>query len=294
MNLLLDIIKQGEVGLRKPNNVSAVPHRSPFRYPGGKTWLVPYTRQWLRSLNPPTKSLVEPFAGGAMVSLSALFDGLTTDITLIEKDLAVGSVWQTIAGGGADELAQLIVDFELTEQNVLALFEAAAYTSDVVEKAFATIVRNRVQRGGILAPGASLVRNGENGKGLKSRWYPETLRNRLLDLHSYHSHIEFLSTDGIEYMKTSSENSELVWFIDPPYTVAARRLYVHSDIDHEALFEATSKLKGHFLMTYDKADDVIQLARKHSFELAEVAMRNTHNAVMTELLISRDLSWFNN
>ena len=24
-------------------NVSAVPHRSPFRYPGGKTWLVPYT-----------------------------------------------------------------------------------------------------------------------------------------------------------------------------------------------------------------------------------------------------------
>jgi hypothetical protein len=28
-------------------NVSTVPHRSPFRYPGGKTWLVPRVRDWL-------------------------------------------------------------------------------------------------------------------------------------------------------------------------------------------------------------------------------------------------------
>ncbi|MBN2594284.1 MAG: hypothetical protein JXA81_12320, partial [Sedimentisphaerales bacterium] len=31
-------------------NVASVPLRSPFRYPGGKTWLVPYVRQWLSSL----------------------------------------------------------------------------------------------------------------------------------------------------------------------------------------------------------------------------------------------------
>ncbi len=31
-------------------NVAMVPMRSPFRYPGGKTWLVPRIREWLGSL----------------------------------------------------------------------------------------------------------------------------------------------------------------------------------------------------------------------------------------------------
>src|SRR5438309_2220482 len=52
----------------KPVNVSSVPHRSPFRYPGGKTWLVPYIRDWLRSKQHPPAHLIEPFAGGAVVS----------------------------------------------------------------------------------------------------------------------------------------------------------------------------------------------------------------------------------
>ena len=31
-----------DVSPTEPVNVASVPHRSPFRYPGGKTWLVPY------------------------------------------------------------------------------------------------------------------------------------------------------------------------------------------------------------------------------------------------------------
>jgi DNA adenine methylase len=57
-------------------NVASVPHRSPFRYPGGKTWLIPRIRTWL--LSHPTKptELIEPFAGGASVSLAAVFEDL--------------------------------------------------------------------------------------------------------------------------------------------------------------------------------------------------------------------------
>jgi DNA adenine methylase len=32
-------------------NVASVPQRSPFRYPGGKTWLVPRVRRWLLDLH---------------------------------------------------------------------------------------------------------------------------------------------------------------------------------------------------------------------------------------------------
>lgn len=48
-------------------NVASVPQRSPFRYPGGKTWLVPLIRQWLISLPKRPAELIEPFAGGAIV-----------------------------------------------------------------------------------------------------------------------------------------------------------------------------------------------------------------------------------
>jgi len=34
-------------------NVASVPQRSPFRYPGGKTWLIPVVRKWLKQSKRP-------------------------------------------------------------------------------------------------------------------------------------------------------------------------------------------------------------------------------------------------
>src|SRR5258706_15443167 len=64
----------------KPVNVASVPQRSPFRYPGGKTWLVPYIREWLRSQRSPPSRLIEPFAGGGIVSLTAAFERLAKHV----------------------------------------------------------------------------------------------------------------------------------------------------------------------------------------------------------------------
>src|SRR5438552_126943 len=58
----------------KPVNVASVPQRSPFRYPGGKTWLVPYIREWLHSKRQRPSRLIEPFAGGAIISLTSAFE----------------------------------------------------------------------------------------------------------------------------------------------------------------------------------------------------------------------------
>ena len=44
-------------------------------------------------------------------------------------------------------------------------------------------------------------------------------------------------------------------------------------------------------MTYDNADDLVSMAEKHEFQTRTIAMKNTHHAVMNELLIGRDLSW---
>lgn len=57
----------------KITNVMSVPLRSPFRYPGGKTWLVPRIRQWLAGLSVQETEFIEPFVGGGIVSLTVAF-----------------------------------------------------------------------------------------------------------------------------------------------------------------------------------------------------------------------------
>src|SRR4051795_3780713 len=90
-------------------NIATVPHRSPFRYPGGKTWLVPRVRQWLRSLKPSPRELAEPFAGGGIVGLSALFEGLVEKLALVEKDEDVAAVWEILVYGDARLLGEKIL-----------------------------------------------------------------------------------------------------------------------------------------------------------------------------------------
>jgi DNA adenine methylase len=48
--------------------------------------------------------------------------------------------------------------------------------------AFQTILKNRTLHGGILAEGSGFIKYGENGKGIRSRWYPATLAKRLVNL----------------------------------------------------------------------------------------------------------------
>jgi DNA adenine methylase len=72
-------------------NVAMVPHRSPFRYPGGKTWLVPRIREWLAHRPSAPTAFIEPFAGGAIVSLTVAFERLAAHVTIVELDHQVAA-----------------------------------------------------------------------------------------------------------------------------------------------------------------------------------------------------------
>lgn len=270
-------------------NVASVTHRSPFRYPGGKTWLVPYVRQWLKSSEYHPFEFAEPFAGGAIVGLSMLFEQLARKLTLVEKDDDVASVWEAILSIQGERFAESIVSFEFSERSVREVLSKRP--RNLFERAFQTILKNRVQRGGILASGAGFVKQGENGRGMASRWYPRTLGRRITAIHEQRHLIRFIHGDGIEFIREREGRKEMVLFIDPPYTVAGRRLYTHSEVNHEELFQVVADTKGDFLMSYDNAEPVRKLAKKFGFDTFEIPMKNTHHAIMTELLIGRDLSW---
>lgn len=282
----------------KVTNVSSVPQRSPFRYPGGKTWLVPRIRQWLKSLPSKPKTFIEPFAGGAISSLTVAFENLADNVILAEKDEQVGAVWKTIITleEGAEWLADEIIKFDLTLDSAKSLI--ASHPKSVKNLALKTIIKNRISHGGILADGAGILKNGEKGKGILSRWYPKTLKKRILNISKVRKKIKFIQGDGFQLLKENLDKQNVVFFIDPPYTAskkkAGARLYNHHQINHEKLFELISNVKGDFLMTYDDADEVRELALRYRFETRLVAMNNTHHAKMVELLIGRNLDWADN
>ena len=291
-SLLFPELSKG-IEMPKPVNVASVPQRSPFRYPGGKTWFVPTLRRWLTRKHTIPSILVEPFAGGGIISLTALFENRVQKAVMVELDEEIAAVWESVVNGDAEWLANRILKFHLTKENVIRELEKVPDAQR--EKAFQTILKNRTFHGGILAEGSGFLKYGENGKGILSRWYPETLAKRFLNLNQIAGRIDFRCSDGLGVIQEFSTNPQVVYFIDPPYTAggkkAGKRLYTHSSLDHERLFALCESLKGDFIMTYDDAEEVKKMARTRGFQMRLIPMTNTHHAKMAELVIGKDLSW---
>ncbi|MFC4964768.1 DNA adenine methylase [Alcaligenes sp. GCM10023179] len=280
---------------RKPTNVASVPQRSPFRYPGGKTWFVPELRRWLAPAKSP-RLLVEPFAGGAIVGLTAAFEGLADHVILVEKDPMVAAVWQTILSGDAEWLAQRILGFELTVENCSTVL--ARQEVELKEEAFRTVLKNRINHGGILAAGSGMLKRGEAGKGIASRWYPATLAKRIRAIDAIRHKLTFIEGDGMAIMEEHLSDPDVAYFIDPPYTAgtkgkrAGSRLYAHFELDHHRLFNLAAIAKGDFLMTYDDDPEVIEMANERGLKVCRIPMRGTHHRETLELVITPPASNF--
>ena len=109
----------------------------------------------------------------------------------------MAAVWQTIFHGKPADvkwLCKQIIDFDVNLENVRAILDGNP--KSIRGRAFRTIVKNRMQRGGIMAAGAGLVKTGEAGRGLNSRWYPETLARRIEALQAMRDRITFEQADA--------------------------------------------------------------------------------------------------
>ena len=215
-------------------------------------------------------------------------ENLADHVVMAELDSNVAAVWKIVLSNASTELIRRIRRFEISRAAVVA--ELCREPRDELDVAFQTILRNRVQRGGILAPGASLMKNGENNVGVSSRWYPETLARRIAAINAARNKIEFFHKDAFDVIPKYLRDKTAAFFVDPPYTAggksAGRRLYLHSSIDHNSLFDLLEDAAGEVMLTYDDAKEVRDLATAHGFFIKPIAMKTTHHARMYELAIT--------
>ena len=222
--------------------------------------------------------------------MTAVIENLVDRAIMVELDSDVACFWKAALEHNEDLIAK-IKEFVPTRETVECL--VLSECQNVVDRGFRTLVLNRTRRGGILAEGAALTRYGENGKGVASRWYPETMIKRLHAISNYRDRIAFHDADGLTLLEKTLCSSHLntVVFADPPYNVggkrAGTRLYKLNEIDHQRLFELLSDSNSDFLMTYDKSPEILHLVEDYGFSVAQVLMKNTHHANVPELLITR-------
>ena len=226
-----------------------------------------------------------------MSGLRSLETGWQVAVVLVETDDRVASVWRTILYGDWKWLIARISTFPLTHDAVIR--ELARTPATLEQKAFQTLLQNRVSHGGKLAPGSGLLKNGEEGHGLQSRWYPQTLQRRIETIVGMRDRLVFLERDGMNVLRDHAENPRAAFFMDPPYTASGSkpgaRLYRNNHLEHEELFRIARTLQGDFLMTYSSDPQIRELAVKNGLQVRELQMRNTRHVEQQEFLIGRDL-----
>lgn len=265
---------------------------SPFRYPGGKSRLRPTIIDWISQLGFRPTHFVEPFAGGASVGLAVAELDLAEHVTLAEIDPDVSAVWEVVLNGQATAFAEQIRSFRLTRSTAAEV--AAREPPNELSRAFRCLLLNRISRAGIMAPGAGWLKEGEDGHGIRSRWYPETLSDRVISTNALNNKVTFLQRDGLEVLKEFANDRRAVAFVDPPYVVngrgAGQRLYAHHDVDCEQLFKVIRTFAGAMVITYHRSVVVERFADAAGLERHTVTMQTGHSHSKRELIMYKPAS----
>lgn len=273
--------------LTLPNQAST--SVSPLRYPGGKSWLAPVLAPLLRRWPPNAAEtrFTEPFAGGA--SLSCMTLGRARHYVHInELDADVYAVWKVIFSSDAPLLAQGILSAGRTFEALQAHLQRPA--EHAVDLALQTIIRNRLNYGGILKASAGV--SGAQAQGTPPRWYPETLAARVLALQQHAARAHVSRADALELLERLRDHAGVV-FIDPPYTAtpgsAGHTLYPHAALDHAHLMHLAAQMRGPWLMTHEDHPVVAELALQHDLDVIRLHMQTNAAQMRTELAIGRGL-----
>jgi DNA adenine methylase len=266
---------------RKPSTLS------PFRYPGGKSRLRATIIEWISNLRFRPTHFLEPFAGGASVGLAVAELNLADHVTMAEIDPDVSAVWDVVLNGHAKAFTDRIISFRLNRTTAAQV--SAREPTDQLSRAFRCLLLNRISRAGIMAPGAGWLNRGEDDKGIASRWYPETLANRIRSTNALHEKITFICGDGLQLLKKFANEPGVVAFVDPPYVVhgrgAGRRLYAHHDVDCDKLFETVRTFVGAMVITYHRSVVVERHADALGLERHTITVQTGHAHPKRELIL---------
>jgi DNA adenine methylase len=245
--------------------MSEAPHRyaSPLRYPGGKGKLANYIKLILLQNGLVGADYVEPYAGGASVGMSLLFEDYAGHVYINDLNRGVYAFWQAVLAN-ADELCARIEAVQVTIREWEHQREIHRdVSSSCMDLAFATFFLNRTNRSGIVSGG---VIGGLDQRGpwkIDARFNKLALVRRIRKIHRFRSRITLTQIDAVRFLPRWCEPSQrtALVFLDPPYFVKGEGLYdnFYTEADHASIAQLVRRLRHPWLVSYDAAPEILRL-----------------------------------
>lgn len=241
---------------------------SPLRYPGGKGRIASYFKQIFKVNSLYDGIYIEPYAGGASVALSLLFNQYASKIIINDIDRSIYAFWYSVINN-TEKLCKLIYDVPLNV-NVWKKQKAIQKRKEkcgLLALGFSTFYLNRTNRSGIISAG---VIGGINQKGewkIDARFNKKDLIKRIERVAEYSNRIEIFNSDAIKLTQSlKSLSPKSLFYFDPPYYSKGRELYLnfYEPNDHKTVANKITKInKHHWVVSYDDENEIRMLYKDY-------------------------------
>lgn len=236
---------------------------SPLRYPGGKGKIANYIKLLMLKNNLLGVDYVEPYAGGASVALSLLFEDYADHIHINDLNPGVHAFWHCVLHE-TDALCQLVDETPVTMQEWRQQRQVqTAPSPSQLELGFSTFFLNRTNRSGIINGGVIGGQQQDGAWGIAARYTKPSLLRRIRKIARYRSRITLTQLDAVALLQqwTSPAGPPAFLYLDPPYYVKGEGLYdnFYTHDDHVAVAELVQRLEHPWIVSYDAAAPLVSL-----------------------------------
>jgi DNA adenine methylase len=255
--------------VKPPGSVSLAAlarYPSPLRYPGGKGKVSNFLKALVVENDLSEHEYVEPYAGGASVALSLLYEDYVPSIHINDLNPGVFAFWR-LAVEDPGKLCEWINSVSLTidEWRIQrAIYQDVNSTLD--QLGFATFYLNRTNRSGIISRGSVIGGMNQTGRWtIEARFNRIGLIERIRKIERFRSRITISRLDAQELLRRlDGENRKRFYYLDPPYYVKGGRLYdnAYDPHDHLHLSKDVAKLQQPWVISYDAAPEIIEMYKR--------------------------------
>lgn len=249
---------------------------SPLRYPGGKACLYKATAEILHLNRLDLAHYVEPYAGGAGLALSLLFNGHVGDIHLNDVDRAIWSFWNAVLND-TERLVEAIaaVPVNIEEWQKQRDIYSNPDMCDDFTLGFSAFFLNRTNRSGIIKNAGAIGGFNQTGNyKIDCRFKKESLIKRIERIAQYKTRIHIYRLDACDFIDKMKEDLPITSFfcIDPPYYNKGSSLYTsfYKPDDHLKVSQKVLGLDRPWILTYDNTPEISKLyetRRQFSFDV---------------------------